>query len=56
MVKKQRLEKIERQIDEIKGSLPAHSIPAAMLLSLEELELERDRLLSELESEQDAEA
>ena len=43
----QRLDEIEEQIDEIKRSIPAHSIPAAMLLNLEELESERDRLLAE---------
>ena len=47
MVEKQRLEEVIRQIEEIKKSLPAHSVPAAMLLRLEELEEERDRMLSE---------
>ena len=47
MDNKQRLEEIEEQIDEINRSLPAHSIPAAMLLNLEELEAEKDRLLAE---------
>ncbi len=42
----QRLEEIEGQIEDLKRSLPAHSIPAAMLLRLEELEEERDQLLA----------
>ena len=56
MVNEQRLDEIEVQIDEIKKSLPAHSIPAAMLLKLEELEAERDQLLAEQGRGLDAEA
>ena len=44
MSKQQRLEELEEQIEEIKGSLPAHSIPTAMLLNLEELEEELEEL------------
>ena len=56
MVEKQRLDEINRQIDEIQKSLPAHSIPAAMLLRLEELEEERDRMLSDDQGEPNASA
>lgn len=55
MLEKQRLEEIERQIEEIRKSLPAHSIPAAMLLNLEELEEERDRILDADQGAENAE-
>lgn len=38
---------LEREIEEIKRSLPAHSVPPAMLLRLEELEEKREELLRE---------
>jgi hypothetical protein len=34
---------LQRQIDELKRSWPAHSIPPAMLLRLEELEEELEK-------------
>ena len=40
------LEEIKKEIEEIKASLPEHSIPASMLIRLEELE---DRLKIKLE-------
>ena len=46
-----RLEEIEQEIEEIKKSLPAHSIPAAMLLELEELEEKLERLQLDEENE-----
>ena len=52
----QRLDEIDRQIEELRRSLPAHSIPAAMLLTIEELEEERDRLLDQKREGQDAAA
>lgn len=56
MSKQQRLEEIEQEIAEIKRSLPAHSIPTAMLLNLEELEVELEKLQGSLERENDAAA
>jgi len=56
MSKKQRLEELELQIEEIKRSLPAHSIPTAMLLNLEDLEEELEQLLKSDEGENDAPA
>ena len=44
MTNQQRLEELEQQIDELRRSLPAHSIPTAMLLTLEELEEELEQL------------
>ncbi|RPI86580.1 MAG: histidine kinase [Chloroflexi bacterium] len=35
-----RIQELQRQIDELKKSWPAHSVPAAMLQQLEELEEE----------------
>ena len=54
MSKQQRLEELEEQIEEIKGSLPAHSIPTAMLLNLEELEEELEKLQKGSEGDEDA--
>ena len=54
MQTKQRLEELEGQIDELKRSLPAHSIPAAMLLNLEELEEELEKLQETAREESDA--
>jgi hypothetical protein len=41
---RERIVQLERQIEELKGRLPRHSVPAAMLLELEELEEELDGL------------
>ena len=42
------LEEIKKEIEEIKASLPEHSIPASMLIRLEELEDRFKNLLEEL--------
>ena len=44
MSDQQRLDELEGQIEELKRSLPAHSIPTAMLLNLEDMEEELERL------------
>lgn len=54
MIDQQRLDEIEQEIEEIKGSLPAHSIPAAMLLTLEDLEEELEMLQKSTRGETDA--
>ena len=54
MSNQQRLDELEGQIDELKRSLPAHSIPTAMLLTLEELEEELEELQETLKGESDA--
>lgn len=54
MTTQQRLEELEQEIVEIKGSLPAHSIPTAMLLNLEELEEELEQLQKSISGEIDA--
>ena len=56
MSKQQRLEELEQQIEEIRRSLPAHSIPTAMLLNLEELEEELEKLHKSSGGEDDAAA
>lgn len=45
----QRISEIEREIRELEGSLPAHSVPASMLIRLEELEEELDELEAALQ-------
>ncbi len=44
MSNQKRLEELEGQIEELKRSLPAHSVPTAMLLTLEDLEEELELL------------
>jgi hypothetical protein len=39
-----RIEELQRQIEEVRKSWPAHSVPGAMLQHLEELEDELDEL------------
>jgi len=39
-----RIKELEKEIDDLKRRLPAHSIPASMLIHLEELEDELARL------------
>jgi hypothetical protein len=47
------IEDLEREIQELEASLPAHSIPPTMLIRLEELEDELARLWREAASESD---
>lgn len=44
--KQERIQELKRQIIALKGQLPKHSIPPAMLQKLEELEDELEQLLS----------
>jgi hypothetical protein len=44
----ERLKKLQREYQEMESNLPAHSVPASMLLRLEELEDEIRALQSEL--------
>ncbi len=39
-----RIEELEREIADIRGRIPAHSINPAMIIELEELEDELERL------------
>lgn len=41
---KQRIGELEREIEELESSLPAHSVPASMLIRLEDLQEELDTL------------
>ncbi len=56
MTTQQRLEELEQQIEDLKMSLPAHSVPTAMLLTLEELEEELEQLQKSTSGEIDASA
>lgn len=50
-----RLAALRRERDELAASLPAHSVPAAMLIRLEDLEDEIAALQATLDSDPDAE-
>ncbi len=45
--KQQEIEDLRQEIEEIQKSLPAHSVPASILLRLEELQERLDQLLGE---------
>ena len=45
----ERIEELERQIAELKGSWPAHSVPPTMFQRLEELEEELERARADQE-------
>lgn len=55
MNKKLAIEEIRNQIKEIQNSLPAHSIPASMIIKLEDLEAELRGLEDETSGENNAE-
>lgn len=44
-----RIAELEREIHEVEASIPAHSVPASILIRLEELEEELERLKAEIE-------
>lgn len=46
---RERIAELERQLAELRRRLPAHSIPTAMMLELEELEDQLDALRRELD-------
>jgi Mg2+ and Co2+ transporter CorA len=48
------VQELEDRIDEIKKSIPAHSVRAAMLIELEELEEELEQLQEAASGESDA--
>jgi hypothetical protein len=48
-----RIAQLEQEIAELKGRLPKHSVPAAMIIELEELEEELDALRAQAGDEQD---
>lgn len=45
-----RLEKLEKEIEETIRRLPAHSVKPPIMMDLIELEDERDRIVTELQS------
>lgn len=47
----ERIAELERQIEELKSRLPAHSIPPAMMAQLDELEEALERAREELKTE-----
>jgi hypothetical protein len=46
MTDKERVEQLEKEIEELKARLPKHSVPAAMIMELEDLEDELETLRS----------
>ena len=48
-----RIQELEREIADLKARWPKHSVPPAMLMRLEELEEELERLLRPFDSAQD---
>ena len=51
---KQLITKLEREIEERRKALPAHSVSAVMLLELEDLEQQLENLRVELKKDTDA--
>ena len=47
--KEKRMEELERQIKDLKGRIPAHSVKPTMLQELEELEEELEKLKKQKE-------
>jgi hypothetical protein len=56
MVDLDSVEEIKAEMDEIRASLPAHSIPPSVLIRLEELEEQLESILENEEGERDAAA
>lgn len=48
-----RIAQLEKEIAELESRLPAHSVPAAMMIELEELEEELETLRTRIAHEQD---
>jgi hypothetical protein len=46
MIDSERIVRLEKEIEELKARLPKHSVPAAMIIELEELEDELEMLRS----------
>ena len=45
----ERIAELEREIKEVEKSIPAHSVPASMLIRLEELEEELEELRTQIQ-------
>ncbi len=54
-VQKDRIRELEQRIAELKARLPRHSVPASMLMQLEELEDELAQLLADEDLPEDCE-
>jgi chromosome segregation ATPase len=49
---RKRIEELEKEIEELQARWPAHSVKPAMLMQLEELEAELERLRKELKEKE----
>jgi hypothetical protein len=52
--KSARIVELEREIQELEASLPAHSVPPSMLIRLEELEDELEELRTEFQDTEES--
>jgi uncharacterized protein YceH (UPF0502 family) len=50
---KERIAQLEKEIAELKARLPKHSVPAAMIIELEDLEEEIEALRARIDHGQD---
>ncbi len=53
MTTKERIAQLEKEIQELKARLPAHSVPAAMIIELEDLEDELETLRAQTSHDSD---
>ena len=56
MDSREQLRRLEAQLAELKARMPAHTMRPAMLMEMEDLEEEIDRLRGEVEREGDGDA
>ena len=56
MVDTKSVEEIKAEMDEIRASIPAHSLPPSVLLRLEELEEQLESILEKEEGDRNAAA
>ena len=53
MTTEEQIAKLEKEIAELKARLPKHSVPAAMIIELEDLEDELERLRAQAAGDAD---
>jgi uncharacterized small protein (DUF1192 family) len=53
MIDKERVAQLEKEIAELKARLPKHSVPAAMIIELEDLEDEAEALRARMSGDTD---
>jgi HAMP domain-containing protein len=53
MIDRKQIEQLETEIADLEARLPKHSVPAAMLIELEELEEKLERLRAQVSHDDD---